>query len=120
LSRGLEELAADAASLQFWGDVKIVEEGAPAGIGVEEYAGKSDKLPVARKCFQHDPSFRIGVVHPGHPEIPSIDEYGAIQECIRQEAAIRAAPALRMELGDVVRVRRGSVDDRVVGYRCSG
>jgi hypothetical protein len=25
-----------------------------------------------------------------------------------------------MELGDVVRVRRGSVDDRVVGYRCSG
>jgi hypothetical protein len=96
LSRGLEELAADATSLQFWRDVKIVEEGTPAGIGVEEHARKSEKLPVVRNRFQHDPSFRIGVVHPGHPEIPSIDEYRAVQERIRQESAIRAAPALRM------------------------
>lgn len=114
-ARRLEELPANALSLERGFHMEVIEQRSPPRILVEEHAGQPDDR-IAGNRLQHTTTLRVGRAHAGVPELPALVNDRSVEEGVRQEAAIRAAPALRVQRGDLVGVFGVGGENREVGY----
>jgi hypothetical protein len=83
--------------------MKVVEESSPSRVRVEKDARKPDKLP---RFFgeQYQSSVGLAVRKPLLPMGKPIFVNLMVEEMVREYAAVRFPPAIRMKFGDCRRI----------------
>jgi hypothetical protein len=104
-----EQLTSEAASPGASGDVQVIEEGPPSGVGIEEGAHKSTEL---RVLFREQHQLRVGGVgKPRGPERQAIRIRVAIKVSIGQDSSVGRAPARGVQARDAQRICRSGLSN---------